>query len=1270
MQILDSQLVTALDQDHEMIGTPVVIAEWNFNRLVKTTVTNISDPNNTLWAYTQTHFPPSSITEGFRPDKGMVYGFMGKALPINDQQLGQGGTRYYYCSKDAAYKYWISPTPSQDPYDMLHIDLAPDEFTIDNSDLLVEYDAWIKVNKVKVTFNHDIRPKVWRIAVFDQIVNNWVTIATSPTINETTGRAEVWWNGTSWVQTQQLDVTKYRAINKIRVEIDSLTTPSDRLEIIEIAGMREVDLSDRVQSYSIDMSMDDVDYVHPVGQMSSSDGKISINNRDLELDLADPTKDFYGLIDGWCEYRTYVKFDMTKYATSDKIVRTGTMYSNGWVATSPYEYEIQLFDIVKIIQGIKTTPLLFENRSIARILSTLLDMAGIDKYEFGFEDFDPTEKIRYFWTDGSESVYEALNRICKSHQCVIFTDEFGKIQLLTRNQIVNEDDVEDFTLRATPSGLTLPNISDLKKKYDISINDVEIKWKRKEANIDATDVTGRILTSKVWDTSDPIVIRAAPLMRNLSETDVPNVHVVKDVPADVFIPEDKVETWPYSGMLNIDGEIFKYEGKGYAVIDYSTGAWAEHIIKSEEERRKFNKQTYDSYTPNGSSGGFSGQPIRPIYGGGSDGDIIQNKFTGRLRITERGMNGSKWAAHSKETKFGWAAYNIWAHDADNSNYPGKYIEPGKAGLTLTALRDWKNKPGWGKEQRAWTQLGSKLINDNIYKPQWFKLSSLITELDSTEYREFGMRFKFTEGVPDVGLVLCISSQDGYAEDPEETDVTACHRMYILNIHSTALIEAAGRQCNEVVVQVKDGDDLEALDPLTTDEKEAGKIQLDLDKWYDVDVVVKDNKLANGQNKMNIEVFINGQFIETFTTRDVIRPTNFFGVFSRYAGKAEFEYVYASSSTGFNRDRYTNENADGSSIITLPAGTNVTKSITLPDNWWVGRVAMSLASLGSVQVHSAKAMNYYGTVINDLGPTTIPADSKRLWLLKDAQKNDNNAIVQFKINYTSTQDISVLLETTLYGSIPIYGYIDTYQVYPDDTSYWNYLKGGYSSTKMQHMLIANNSEFNKGFTNVDVEVNEARRIFFDDFGSIVREIRPFDVEFSVSPAKGTSVYVSNPEVVVTDHKESPIRGIFNLVNASHRDQIVNGNEQLDESNSIDHSLLIYGYVLVEKEEKTKRVKNEESIRKHGPYPTELDAEWINSDDEAEALAKWIVDNWGGIMDTIEVTTFLTVAAQIGDKVKVVYPDAQVDPNWMFVVSNISKDYDNSGLSTSLTLRRVG
>lgn len=1270
MQIIDSTLRTALEQDHEVTGSPLVIAEWNFNRIVKTTVTNIGDPLNKQWAYTKTHFPPSSLTEGYRPDAGMIYGFTGRAMPVSNAQLGPGGKRYYYVSKSAQYKYWISPTKSDPISAMYNSDVAPapSEYSIRNSDLLVEYDSYVKSNKVKITFNDDIRPAKWKVSVFNRVSNAWVQIADSPAIDDVTGRCELWWDGNVWVQSQQLSVDEYVEISKVKVEFQTLQQPSQRLHIIEVAAMREIDISDRTQSFSTSLTMDSVDYVHPVGTMSANDGTLVIDNRDLALDFYDETQDFHGLMDGWCEYRTYVKFDMTAYNTADQLVRTSTMYSNGWMSSTPYQFEISLFDILKILQGIKCPAVLVEKKSIARVVSMILDMVGIDKYEFDFEDFDDSGIIEYFWTDGSETVFDVLDRLCKSHQCVIFTDEFGMIQLMTRDQIANDTDVADFTLWGEDTVINgskkLANIVDLKKKWDISINDVEIKYKRREANIDALDVTGKVLTSKVWDTTDAIVIKASPLRRTTPANAIPLQG--SDPKADVWVPADQAETWPYKGFVNVDGEIMRYEGKGYIVFNYAGGVtWTEKVIKTEEEKRKMDKETYNSYrSPDGPIGGgpgtgtvVPGMGVDPIYG---------NKLTGRLSVVERGLNGSKPADHSNYWIDGWAGYNVWnAGPGHNPYYQGAYIEPGSRPISIEDLHNWKQKPGWNREQSRWTVRDSVLSCDNTDKPSWAQSSAMIRDFGDTEYREFGTRVRFRDGVPAAGLIFCISGDNGYfTDDATQEDVTRCHRFYAVNIHSTALIEQAGRQCNEVTVDVKNGDTTTALTPMNGG-KDAGKIQLDKDKWYDVDVIVNDTVLDDGNKIMRIQVYVDGQHLDTWLTNDVIRPTNLAGVYSRYSGKVDFECFYATTTSGHSRPRGADENAFGTLGVQLPAGQNMTQVVNFgTDSSWPGRIVMSVASMAQVNFTSIEVFNDWGTKpsLGNLGPVTVPADTRKTWVFDDQGMRRATFVV---MKYSSTEDLSVVVETSKLGAYP---YFDNRSVYPNDYSYYNLAKGGYLSSKRQGILNKVVADFDSGYSN-ELGVTSVRGLFYDDFGSIAREVREFNVDLSVSPAKGTSVYLSNPEVVVLDYTYNAQKGIFTLANASHRDEIVNGQEQVDQNNSIDHSIMLYGYVLIDREEKTKRVKNEDSIRKHGSFPAALQADWITTDDGAEALADWIIKHWGGTMDTIDVQVFSNVYAQVGDKVQIVYSDSQVKEDWLFAVTAIQRDFGADGLSTSLTLRRV-
>jgi hypothetical protein len=1265
VQLIDSQLFTALETDYQIGGTAAVIAEWNFNRVVKTTVTNtIDDADYREWPYSKSHFPVSSITDGFRPDAGMVFAFTGKAVPISNSQLAPGGQRFYLASKTTPYKYWISPTTSLSVINQEQVFTGEMSFAISNSDLTVEYETPVKSNKIKVVFTGDVRPVVWRVSIFDQDLNNWVLISTSPTIDVITGRAELWWNGSAWTQTQQLNDTAFKNIKKVKVEFDTVDTPNDRLHVIEIAAMREINLSSRLQNYNISSTMDAVDYIHPVGKMNSNDGTLSIDNRDLAIEIADSTLDYYGLTDGWCEYRTYVIYDMSKYSMDDIYVRTGTMFSNGWAQENPYEYSIELFDIVKILQTIKCPAVLVENKSIARIISMLLDLVGVDRYEFDFEDFDETANIRYFWTDGKESVYEVLNRICESNQCAIYSDEFGKLQLLTRNQIANDTDAADFSLRGQPvidgPATLLPNFSSLRKRYDLSVNDIEIKYKRRQANIDDLDITGKILTSKVWDTSDTIVLKASPLRLRVDKDAIPEEHVGSDIPCDVFINDKDAETWPFVGSFSIDGEIFKYEGKGYAVIDYLTNTWTEYIIKSNEEKKKYDKQTYNSYQPiGGPTGGASGQPINAPHPSG----LYQNKLTGRLHVTARAQDDTKAANHTNNWIDGWLPLRGWRHEGTGIGY----IDYGGPSLNLTKVADWRNKPNWSRTQNRWRVENSKAICDHTEEDCFSdKMAFLLRDLGGLEYREFGTRIKFTTGGT-AGIVFNITDQDGYSiDDPDLEDVTDAHRYYILSVITSEDVDAAGRVNNEINIDIKNGDDFTPVEPLNTKIADGGgKFQIEKNKWYDVEIVFHDNMMNDRRGNGAIEVFIDGQYIDTYITDDVIRPTNYAGIHCRYSTVAEFEYFYASTTTSRAAPRWGNDEAFGMNIVNLPAGTNVGALINFgSDGAWPGRVAMSVASLDDARLNSAKVYGRNNALVAELGPVQLKPESRKTWLMEDVGRGKLSSMV--KLNYTSDAEVSFCFEYTNVGALPYFGYRNTS---PQDYSYYSQNKGAYLASRFQNIVVNQGSNFETSGNLVVYGQDADQSLFFDDFGSFVREIRDFDVELSSAPAKGTNIFVSNPHVVVTKSSYNPQRGIFTLANASHQNEIVNGSEQIDTSNSIDHTILMYGYVLIEKEEKTKEVKNDDSIRKHGSRPVDLNAEWINSDEEADALAAWISTHWAEPMATIEVKTFADIFVQIGDKAEVLYSDAQIKPEWLYIVTSLNRTFDDDGLATTMTLRRV-
>jgi hypothetical protein len=1280
MQELDDFYETAVKNGHHLVGNHIIIAEWNFNQIFDPTVTN--PPDTIDWATGKQFFPPESVKDTIRPSKtGITAAFTDSAYTASEDVLAVDSVRYYTIGgdKEELYRYWICPTPSNDfvvgASGTDSDDLLEASYGVEQGTLLLEYPGYVKANKINVLFNLGPIPTDWSIYLHTEGVggDGYVEIE-NPTIDVITGRTSIWWNGSAWVETQQLDEVIYSSVDKIKVEVRAVDAPLQRLQVIEISAGREVDLTARVEEWNVDYQMDDVEFVTPVGRMCSADGGITFNNYDLKINEQDPYSEFRGMLTGRCQYRVYVKYDMADYSGGEVIMRVGTLYANDWVQENEYSYEVEMWDILKLLQTKKCPAYLFENMSIARIVSQMLDMVGVDNYNLDPEDFDDSGIVKYFWITDEETIFEALDRLCQSYQSAIYVDEYGTIQLLIRSDIANEDDEPLWTFYGEKSGARLPDIESLNKKYNLQANDVTIKYKQMQAKVDELDPTSQPLTTIVWETTDSVVMRAAGLTKNLSED---GLNHLPDSIRDLWISSTAAQTWPYKGRVNVDGEIIEYDGKGYQTWDYSTTppTPTEILVHNDDERRKADRTTWNTFPSDGL--------LSP--GGTSIDAKQQNQYTGRLFITKRDANNSgRQAYHSTWWRPGWMGMKAWLKTTPNPSFPGRYIEPGLSSYNQAHLQDYKNRINWNSYQTRWTVSNSVLKCDNTSNGGWDP-NIFIRDLGDTEYREFGTRIRLG-GKGYGGLIFYLSnSTNGYQQEDILTDPLLATRWYQVTLIPSEEVEAAGRAHNEVYVEVKNGPNMTPLVSIKGDNGKVigsgGKWNIERGKWYDLDVVVKDGGDENNQGILNastqIEVYIDGQWVDTFGTTDNIRGGGLAGIHARWASVIEFEHFYASTTSLNSRPGYKDDDKFDFQTFTLPAGTNKSTILNLPTSEAEGesQAVLALSTTGSaVTVSSLKVKGGFVpgwsktaagdgqslSKVQELGPITIKPNT-RVYIDFDEAVSYATAA---EITYTSAQDLSVCWESTSYRNFP-YG-LDTY-ITPPVNGYYDEAKGGYLSSRNDEYLYINPIYPNYW---KDAQSNyESRQLFADDFGATIHEIRDFEVDYDVMPAKGVRVYCSNQKVRVLDQYYNPAKGIFTLVNASHKDEIVNGNEEIDESNSIDHTLMLYGYALEDKGDKTKQVKDESSIRRHGSVAIDINAEWVFNEEEAEALGNWIVEHWADPMDTIELEVFSNTFTQIGDKVNVVYSNANIEEDWLYIVSDKHVAFDDTGLSTTVTLRRV-
>ena len=195
-------------------------------------------------------------------------------------------------------------------------------------------------------------------------------------------------------------------------------------------------------------------------------------------------------------------------------------------------------------------------------------------------------------------------------------------------------------------------------------------------------------------------------------------------------------------------------------------------------------------------------------------------------------------------------------------------------------------------------------------------------------------------------------------------------------------------------------------------------------------------------------------------------------------------------------------------------------------------------------------------------------------------------------------------------------------------------------------------------------------FFDDMGSTLHEIREFDLSLDKAPVEAVSAVISNENIRCLDLSYSPNKAKFTVVNVSETDQIAQGSLDLEGGGKVDHSMVLYGYVLQEGEEQTTSRKDLVSIKDRGEVAMDIEGDWLNTKNQADDLAKWIVQHFSDPKDVINVTVFGDSSFSVGDKVSIHYKKAEIDPEWIYVVSESNITYDaDGGLDVSLELRRV-
>lgn len=522
--------------------------------------------------------------------------------------------------------------------------------------------------------------------------SNFVTDLTSPDSFTTSG------------------ITTYREfayVNGLRLVVETMNKEGATLDLIELSPRLAADITGRTTSFSLKKPASDLGVSGmPVGDLLVSTGSIDL----FDFDDAFNPNNLNSIIAKHSNHNLQIKFyeqvkdvpqidgngDLVGYA--DYFVPIKTMYADGFPSNNAEDRSIKL-DLRDMFIKFETTiapEIVIKDASLSYAISLLLDNIGFSNYIFKRNADEKEVVIPFFFIPPNTSVAEILKSLAISTQTAMFFDEYNNFVMMSKNYIMPTVDERptDLTLIGTKdqerdgairnkltNGRTkLANILQLASQENKIYNNGNINYStryiQKERNIltnpslmekdyswrykpvllwQVTPENSRVSYNDELATESSYALAAVALRSDLSSA-VPVVVNNKLENHTIDLGESVSNLLRHSGYFYANGEIVRYDAMEYAITGNQTGslvdpsAYNVWIADVQDYQREFAKLSFNGKMyPTGLVKIYA----EPFYETDSNNPSIVKLKNGPVAKHGRGQFGTPVVSHSAGLNSYW-----------------------------------------------------------------------------------------------------------------------------------------------------------------------------------------------------------------------------------------------------------------------------------------------------------------------------------------------------------------------------------------------------------------------------------------------------------------------------------------------------------------------------------------------------------------------------------------------------------------------------------------
>ena len=271
-------------------------------------------------------------------------------------------------------------------------------------------------------------------------------------------------------------------IKGLRVVVETMFGPETTFDLIEMSPRLKADISDYLLGFDVNKAIPNNVNGLPIGNLLASNGSMTLMNHDFAFHDQNIFENNQGsIIYNLLNPKTKVEFyEIVKsVAGYDKYIPIKTMFIEKFPkgGSALLDIDLEMRDGFYKFENENTPSIFLQNVSLTYAIAVLLDNIGFSNYVFKvLENYDPV--IPYLFVEPEASVAEILQRISLSTQSAMFFDEYNNFVVMSKEYLFPSESQRevDWIMYGQVEGNTFPNIIEISQQDTKVINDGAINY--------------------------------------------------------------------------------------------------------------------------------------------------------------------------------------------------------------------------------------------------------------------------------------------------------------------------------------------------------------------------------------------------------------------------------------------------------------------------------------------------------------------------------------------------------------------------------------------------------------------------------------------------------------------------------------------------------------------------------------------------------------------------------------------------------------------------